>query len=343
MMLSRLFRTGASATRCSGVAGADRLAGGDRWRIPSRPALGALCRAYGRFRIRPASFNPRDDAGDEIEFTGPYAKAKIGRRQALVVDEFIFLHGATKVAGASRCRRPRPCISSVSMICRPRRLQRCGSVLRRSDAAPARVCCATDAGCRQPGRGRAVAIQRSVIRSKQGWPSGERAPVDLYIETTSIRLSPNAWMTWSLPSIRRGTKGRHLGAGRLRVGGRALLPRLMSTTSSRVRHQRADGNRCVSGQRKAWYSDSSALRVRCSESLDVLGVMEEATRYVDFGPSCDQPAMRLCQHGGRQPAHRSRREQNWRWVVRCKKYWGYPVPRRISVFEPVPYFPARPN
>jgi 5-methyltetrahydropteroyltriglutamate--homocysteine methyltransferase len=59
---------------------------------------------WGRFaerteglEIRPASFKFRDDAGDEIEFTGPYAKAKIGRRQALAVDEFIFLHGATKV------------------------------------------------------------------------------------------------------------------------------------------------------------------------------------------------------------------------------------------------------
>ncbi|MGO8924034.1 MAG: 5-methyltetrahydropteroyltriglutamate--homocysteine S-methyltransferase [Xanthobacteraceae bacterium] len=49
------------------------------------------------FEIRPASFKFRDDAGHEIAFTGPYAKAKIARRQPLAVDEFGFLRSVTKM------------------------------------------------------------------------------------------------------------------------------------------------------------------------------------------------------------------------------------------------------
>jgi 5-methyltetrahydropteroyltriglutamate--homocysteine methyltransferase len=59
---------------------------------------------WGRFverteglEIRPASFKFRDDADHEVEFTGPYAKAKIGRRRPLAADEFIFLRHVTKV------------------------------------------------------------------------------------------------------------------------------------------------------------------------------------------------------------------------------------------------------
>ena len=49
------------------------------------------------FEIRPASFKFRDDAGHEVAFTGPYAKAKVARRRPLAVDEFAFLRGVTKV------------------------------------------------------------------------------------------------------------------------------------------------------------------------------------------------------------------------------------------------------
>ena len=49
------------------------------------------------FKNQAASFKFRDDAGGEIELGGPYANAEIARRQPLAVDEFIFLHGATRV------------------------------------------------------------------------------------------------------------------------------------------------------------------------------------------------------------------------------------------------------
>ena len=49
------------------------------------------------FEIKPASFKFRNDQGHEVEFTAPYANAKIGRKQPLALDEYEFLHGVTKV------------------------------------------------------------------------------------------------------------------------------------------------------------------------------------------------------------------------------------------------------
>jgi 5-methyltetrahydropteroyltriglutamate--homocysteine methyltransferase len=51
------------------------------------------------FGIKPASFKFRNDAGHEVEFTAPYAKAKIRRAQPLALDEFTFLRTVTKVTG----------------------------------------------------------------------------------------------------------------------------------------------------------------------------------------------------------------------------------------------------
>jgi methionine synthase II (cobalamin-independent) len=49
------------------------------------------------FEIKPASFKFRNDQGHEVAFTAPYAKSKIKRMQPLALDEFEFLHGATKL------------------------------------------------------------------------------------------------------------------------------------------------------------------------------------------------------------------------------------------------------
>jgi 5-methyltetrahydropteroyltriglutamate--homocysteine methyltransferase len=47
------------------------------------------------FEIKPATFKFRDDQGDEVAFTAPYARAKIARVQPLALDEFVFLRDAT--------------------------------------------------------------------------------------------------------------------------------------------------------------------------------------------------------------------------------------------------------
>jgi 5-methyltetrahydropteroyltriglutamate--homocysteine methyltransferase len=51
------------------------------------------------FEIRGASFKFRDDHGHEVDFTAPYAKAKVRRLQPLALDEFEFLRGVTRVTG----------------------------------------------------------------------------------------------------------------------------------------------------------------------------------------------------------------------------------------------------
>jgi 5-methyltetrahydropteroyltriglutamate--homocysteine methyltransferase len=47
------------------------------------------------FEIRPAIFRFRNDQGQEVEFTAPYAAGKIRRTQPLALDEFEFLRDAT--------------------------------------------------------------------------------------------------------------------------------------------------------------------------------------------------------------------------------------------------------
>jgi 5-methyltetrahydropteroyltriglutamate--homocysteine methyltransferase len=51
------------------------------------------------FAIKTASFKFRNDEGHEVDFTAPYAKAKLARRQPLALDEYEFLHKVTKVTG----------------------------------------------------------------------------------------------------------------------------------------------------------------------------------------------------------------------------------------------------
>ena len=55
-------------------------------------------RTHG-FEIKPATFKFRNDQGHEVDFTAPYANAKIKRAQPLALDEYEFLHGVTKVTG----------------------------------------------------------------------------------------------------------------------------------------------------------------------------------------------------------------------------------------------------
>ncbi|HMF28052.1 MAG TPA: hypothetical protein VKE42_04725, partial [Candidatus Cybelea sp.] len=59
---------------------------------------------WGRFverteglEVRPALLKFRDDCGDEVDFTAPYATAKVRRTHPLAVDEFVFLRAVTAV------------------------------------------------------------------------------------------------------------------------------------------------------------------------------------------------------------------------------------------------------
>ncbi len=48
------------------------------------------------FEIRAAAYKFRDEHGNEIDFTTPYAAARIRRVRELALDEFTFLHGITR-------------------------------------------------------------------------------------------------------------------------------------------------------------------------------------------------------------------------------------------------------
>jgi len=57
---------------------------------------GRFVEGIGGFAVKPAVFKFRNDDGDEIEFTGTYAAAKLSRDKPLALDEFVFLRAATK-------------------------------------------------------------------------------------------------------------------------------------------------------------------------------------------------------------------------------------------------------
>src|SRR2546430_12651028 len=61
---------------------------------------------WGRFvertaglEIRPALLKFRDDRGEEVDFTAPYATAPMRRTRPLALDEFDFLRKTTRVMG----------------------------------------------------------------------------------------------------------------------------------------------------------------------------------------------------------------------------------------------------
>ena len=141
------------------------------------------------FAIKPAVFKFRDDQGHEVDFTAPYADGKLQPQQAA---------GARRVRipardhqgrrRRSRCRRPRPCISTGRPISRrspPMPTSRASSPIwrassaRRSPISP-RPAAAISSSTRS--RSRYCAIRRSASRSKpQGMKPDEL--VDLYIES----------------------------------------------------------------------------------------------------------------------------------------------------------------
>ena len=66
---------------------------------------------WGRFvertaglEVRPALLKFRDDSGHEVEFTAPYAVARLQRTQPLALDEFAFLRAVTATTASGHRR-----------------------------------------------------------------------------------------------------------------------------------------------------------------------------------------------------------------------------------------------
>ena len=254
---------------------------------------------WGRFaerteglEIRPASFKFRDDAGDEIEFTGPYAKAKIGRRQALAVDEFIFLHGATKVT--AKITLPAP--STMHFF----RFDDFADRAVYSDAEAffadltqvfqQEFAALTDAGCRYIQLDEvAVALLCDPaicdqIKAMGGHPD---RLVDLYIETINQAVAECLDdVVIAIHMCRGNFKGRYLGAG----GYELVAERFFAKAN--VNHFLLEYDTKRAGdfaplrfvpKSKGVVLGLISTKSPLLESLDVLKQRtEEATRYVDF-------------------------------------------------------------
>jgi 5-methyltetrahydropteroyltriglutamate--homocysteine methyltransferase len=248
---------------------------------------------WGRFaerteglEIRPASFKFRDDAGDEIEFTGPYANAKIARRQPLAVDEFIFLHGATKVTAKITLPAPstmhfyrfddfanRAVYSDAEAF-----FADLTQVFRQEFAA------LTDVGCRYIQLDEvAVALLCDPaicdqIKAMGGHPN---RLVDLYIETINQAVAECLDDVVIAIHICRGNfKGHYLGAG----GYESVAERFFAKTNVNDTKRAGDFAplRFVP-KSKGVVLGLISTKSPLLESLDVLKQRtEEATRYVDF-------------------------------------------------------------
>ena len=255
---------------------------------------------WGRFverteglEIRPASFKFRDDAGHEVEFTGPYAKAKIGRRQPLAVDEFIFLHGVTK--GTAKITLPAP--STMHFF----RFDDFADRAVYSDAEAffadltrvfrQEIAVLTDAGCRYIQLDEvAVALLCDPaicdqIKAMGGHPD---RLVDLYIDATNQAVAecPDDVII-AIHMCRGNFKGRYLGAG----GYESVAERFFARAN--VNHFLLEYDTKRSGdfaplrfvpKSKGVVLELISTKSPLLESLDALKQrIEEASRYVDLG------------------------------------------------------------
>jgi 5-methyltetrahydropteroyltriglutamate--homocysteine methyltransferase len=253
------------------------------------------------FEIRPAAFKFRNDAGQQTEFTGPYAKSKIRHYQPLAVDEFTFLRSVTKVTAKITLPAPstmhfyrfndfanRAVYSDAETF-----FADLAQVYRNEIAALA------EAGCRYVQLDEvAVALLCDPMICRQVKARGGDPDhlVDLYIEAINQAVADcPADMIIGIHMCRGNFKGRYLGAG----GYESVAERFFAKTIVNHYLLEYDTNRAGDfaplrfvpkgkGVVLTLISSKSAI----PESLDALKQrIEEAARYIDIdrlgiGPQC---------------------------------------------------------
>jgi 5-methyltetrahydropteroyltriglutamate--homocysteine methyltransferase len=244
------------------------------------------------FSIKPASFKFRNDAGHEVEFTAPYAKAKIRRVQPLALDEFTFLRAVTKVTG--KITLPSP--STMHFY-------RCNDFADRtiypdndsffvdlSKVFQQEISDLAKAGCRYVQLDEVAvallcdpAIRDDVKRSG----SEPDALVDLYIESINQAVAgcPSS-MTIGVHMCRGNFKGHYLGAG----GYESVAERFFTNTT--VNHFLLEYDTMRAGdfaplrfvpKSKAVVLGLISTKTPVLESLENLKRrVEEATAYIDL-------------------------------------------------------------
>ena len=268
------------------------------------------------FEIKPASFKFRNDAGHEVEFTAPYANAKIKRMQPLALDEYEFLHGVTKVT--AKITLPAP--STMHFY-------RCNDFADKGAYTDVESFFAdlaaifkqeigelAKAGCRYIQLDEvAVALlcDPGIREQITGAGSDPDTLVDLYIDSINQAVADcPPEVVIGVHMCRGNFKGHYLGAGGYEVGRRALLRQHQGQSlPARIRHAarrrfRAAALRAEDQGRRAGshqHQDAGAGKSRRLEGRDRGGDAIHRSRSPRH-----QSAMRLRQHRRRQSAHRSR-------------------------------------
>ena len=200
-------------------------------------------RTHG-FEIKPATFKFRNEQGHEVDFTAPYANAKIKRAQPLALDEYEFLHKVTKVTG--KITLPAP--STMHFY-------RCADYADRavySDVAAffkdlavvfkQEIAELAKAGCRYIQLDEvAVALlcDPSIRAQVEASGSAPDALVDLYIDSINQAVAGcSADVVIGVHMCRGNFKGHYLGAGGYRIGGRAVFRQHQrQPLPARIRHR----------------------------------------------------------------------------------------------------------
>ena len=244
------------------------------------------------FEIKPASFRFRNDQGHEVEFTAPYARSKIKRRQPLALDEYLFLHSVTKVTG--KITLPAP--STMHFY-------RCNDFAAQSAYENVETFFAdlaaifrqetselAAAGCRYIQLDEvAVALLCDPAIRDQVAQTGKKPDVlvDLYIDSINQAVSAcPADVTIGVHMCRGNFKGHYLAAG----GYESVAERFFANT--KVNHFLLEYDTPRAGdfaplrfvpKNKGVVLGLISSKTAALESLDVLKRRtEEATRYVDL-------------------------------------------------------------
>ena len=244
------------------------------------------------FEIKPALFKFRNDQGHEVEFTAPYAKTKIKRKQSLAIDEYMFLAGATKVTGKITLPAPSTmhfyrCMDfadSVVYSDAAEYFKDLADVFRQEIAGLAQ------AGCRYVQLDEvAIALLCDPMIRDQIERVGSKPDilVDLYIDSINQAVStcpPD--VTIGVHMCRGNFKGHYLGAG----GYESVAERFFSKTN--VNHFLLEYDTPRAGdfaplrfvpKNKGVVLGLVSSKTPVLESLDVLKRRtEEATRYIDL-------------------------------------------------------------
>ena len=253
------------------------------------------------FEIKPASFKFRNDQGHEVEFTAPFARSKIKRKQPLALDEYLFLRGVTKVAG--KITLPAP--STMHFY-------RCADFAEPSSYADVEsffddlaaifaqeIGELAAAGCRyiQLDEVAVALLCDPAIREQVARTGNDPdALVDLYINSINqaVATCPTE-VSIGVHMCRGNFKGHYLGAG----GYESVAERFFANT--KVNHFLLEYDTPRAGdftplrfvpKNKSVVLGLISSKTSALESLDMLKRRtDEATRYIDFdrlavGPQC---------------------------------------------------------